>query len=365
MKSRLLTRPATVLWVNWVLATIAGALVGLITGFLCLATLNLQLPSRYDYQEERIILFGVIYGGVLAATQNRVISIYLRRKWLWLLLTPVAWGFYWWLHLTLFRYKSPSLRLSIAAGALAGTVMGVVQFWAIQTSLKKASIWIVVSLLGGIASSAIGFRLLNESAGIFAWLVGVAVWGIISGCALAAIALSSNFPIEDGFLLPSVSKGKSNVFTIQSLPVAFAVVDFLWTYIKLRRQFGDEDLYIGHGITPLQIAVQGPGILMLATVGLWLKRPWSLVVAAIVSWLLMKEGWRELTFIVENNYLVLQSDQWLWTALKVWWVDWGRESDITACLMAVVVFLSSIVLLLRTFLTRRSQKPATTPSIRL
>lgn len=89
---------------------------------------------------------------------------------------------------------------------------------------------------------------------------------------------------------------KKLILQRKSLLVGYALFDVVWTYVStshdqtnaiLEASASGSDLDFMY--SPLQLTVLGPGILLLASISLWLARPWSYLVAITASgWLLYR-----------------------------------------------------------------------------
>ena len=129
------------------------------------------------------------------------------------------------------------------------------------------------------------------------------------------------------------------------LLVVYAVVDltcsFLRTQISVAEAAakGVDLLY-----SPLYIHRWADSLLLLvATVGLQLSRPWSCLVAIGGSgWVLFRglEKWK----VIEDYSPGVSMNSW--SVMKSWWTFHGGEWDFPRLLVGIVVLISSLILLI-------------------
>jgi hypothetical protein len=129
---------------------------------------------------------------------------------------------------------------------------------------------------------------------------------------------------------PKTDQGKirKKLLDMKTLLVVYALFDFVFTLIRVSH-FQAKSISEAEGInfmhSPMQIAILGPGILLLASIGLWLIRPWSYLASVVASLWLLCRGLLKLNAIATAAFPEIP--MWSWSALRRWWVYEGGEWD--------------------------------------
>jgi hypothetical protein len=148
---------------------------------------------------------------------------------------------------------------------------------------------------------------------------------------------------------PETDKGKlaRRLVDIKTLLVIYALFDFVFTLIRVshsQAKAAKADS-IDFMYTPMQIAILGPGILLIASIGLWLSKPWSYLVAVAASLWLLCRGFLKWNAIARVAFPEIP--MWSWPTLRTWWVYEGGEWDFPRLLLVLLVMIWATSLMIR------------------
>lgn len=199
-------RDIRILWEWWVLATVAGGLIGI--GIVVLAN---ALDSYLGRMNTVALLHavGALQGAVLGFTQWLVLRRYVKHIGWWILSTSIGAVVAWLIALKVsllliliffnsamfVTLSAPLLQAVFLLGAWVGLVLGIAQWLVLRSHVRSGALWIVANALAwglGLLVAMIGASLVTPGdVGLKTTLVGLAtgstagvVIGGISGIAL-------------------------------------------------------------------------------------------------------------------------------------------------------------------------------------
>jgi|SRR5215472_963200 len=184
------TRPWTAsrLWLWWVAATAAGAVLAF-AGFLALFSI-IGEPA------DAVVPFIMAgFGLATGSFQQRILRRALRQARCWAQATAVGLGVGVALALVAGLGDTPGLGAQIAqgavAGALAGAVIGTLQWIVLTTQVCAARWWVVVSVAGWATGAAVGDGVAYYARGLDL-VISPVVAASVTGVAVAALLRSEN-----------------------------------------------------------------------------------------------------------------------------------------------------------------------------
>ena len=168
------------LWLQWIVATAAGLLIGVTAG-LAINSVAIGVAG----EEVGLIVYWVALGVVVGATIGTLQWLVLRRRFThtgqWVLVSTAAWVAGW-------------IPTASVVGLVVGIVAGLLQWVILRRWVARASVWVVASAVGWTASEAV-LRSVGR-AGISALTFGIAgaAAGAITGGALVWL---SQWPVRE------------------------------------------------------------------------------------------------------------------------------------------------------------------------
>lgn len=185
-------------WLQWVLVTLSGFLVSLYW---------IEAGERPDIG----IIEGAIGGAIIGSAQWFVLRRQFSQARWWILASIVSWGLLGGNGIGALGWMAPRtlnvpLRVIYGTinGAMAGTVIGVIQWFVIQKQAQNARQWILASTLSwgtGLAAGWVIGAVLRVFTGVFLGeVVGLVVtWLIVAGITgIALLLILPTPPIQRG-----------------------------------------------------------------------------------------------------------------------------------------------------------------------
>ncbi len=156
--------PGCGMWLGWLVASIAGSLLGWAAGW----WLSYRVPGALS-----TIAIGLVFGLALGAFQWLVLRVHLETAWQWIAATATGWG----IGFPAGVAAAAALGLvgfqfGLLAGAITGAVCGMTQWLALRRHIKDAGWWVLASTFAWATS------LLYFQPGV-SWLG--AFYGLLSG----------------------------------------------------------------------------------------------------------------------------------------------------------------------------------------
>jgi len=158
------------------------------------------------------------------------------------------------------------------------------------------------------------------------------------------------------------NKLMKRLLNIKTLLVICALFDFVFTLIRVSdsqsRAFAEAVATNSNAdfmYSPMQIAIRGPGILLLASIGLWLSRPLSYLAAMAASLWLLYSGLDKWNSIATSSYPEIP--MWAWSTMTRWWVYHGGEWDFPRLFLGALILISATILSIRLLIHKPSVAP--------
>jgi uncharacterized membrane protein len=181
-------------WLWWLLATVAGTIIGMAIVFLGLtALLNNLHQAAYGF------VIGAVFGATVGTAQWLVLRRVFDRVGWWVLLTFVGWVAFWELDAMnlLFAAKGIAFIPDLLNVAIFGGILGVLQWLLLRQKIQSAGWWVLASMagamLGSLVADAINTALQSDSPIDF--LTSSVVWAIITGICMMWLIRRSSSPI--------------------------------------------------------------------------------------------------------------------------------------------------------------------------
>ncbi len=143
------------------------------------------------------------------------------------------------------------------------------------------------------------------------------------------------------------SNPTSRLFGLRLLILVYAAFDLVRTFVKVQvsaREAFDEGVLLSW--TPMYIHRWADSLLLLlATVGLWLTRPWGYLLSFVAGGWLLLRGFDKWRLVSDASFPEIP--RWSWTSLRAWWVYHNGEWDLPRLVLGAIITVSGAILLLR------------------
>jgi len=124
------------LWLQWILASTVGLLVGVAMGLFLAEVLTIPLDWKTERVVGHLIVVGMI-GAISGLTQLFVLEEHIPRAGWWILATAAAWILVWGL-----------IPVEIDVRYIFGVLTGILQWLILRRHVPRASLWVLASAVG-------------------------------------------------------------------------------------------------------------------------------------------------------------------------------------------------------------------------